>query len=376
MINTPRPSRRNAIPQGLLGMIGLMVAVESFFALHGRDFRHIWGWDWRVTRKAITTEAPRCEVLCVGDSLMKFGLMPQIIEKRLGVRAFNLSLSAGSPPAMYFVFRHAIENGARPKAVLVDLAPHGFSFDVNINRVVWPELFDARDAFDLAWTTGDSGVFGETIVGELLPSVRWRSSIRANLLKAIHSEQNNSRYLAELFLRSSRRNRGAFITRQTDAFFGRVDDFTSAFFPPAWKLDPVNLRYVRRFLDLAARHRVPVYWLMPPFLPEVHTRRAQLGLDGAYSQLLLALQVRYPNLTVIDARTSGYGQDAHNDPLHLNRKGAIAFTTDVAEILAQPDAPASRWIVLPQYREPAPALLAEDHAPAELAVKERSASRQ
>ena len=38
-------------------------------------------------------------VICFGDSLVKLGIVPAVIEGRLGRRAYNLSACAGQAPA-------------------------------------------------------------------------------------------------------------------------------------------------------------------------------------------------------------------------------------------------------------------------------------
>ena len=73
----------------------------------------------------------------------------------------------------------------------------------------------------------------------------------------------------------------------------------------AWTCHPVNDAYVRRFLDLADAHGVPVFWLLPPTHPELQARRERFGWDADYIGYLRRLQKSYPRLTVIDGRHAG-----------------------------------------------------------------------
>src|SRR5205807_241709 len=98
----------------------------------------------------------------------------------------------------------------------------------------------------------------------------------------------------------------------------------------AWTGHPLGMAYLWRTLDLAAAHGVAVYWLMPPVHPRVQARRDRLGLDAAYVAAVRQALARYPNLTVIDGRRSGYPPDAFADGSHLNVRGACAFTEDLA----------------------------------------------
>jgi len=61
------------------------------------------------------------DVLCFGDSQMKFGIAPHVVAARTGRPAYNLAIVGGQPPASYFLLRRALEAGARPSAVLFDL---------------------------------------------------------------------------------------------------------------------------------------------------------------------------------------------------------------------------------------------------------------
>ena len=72
---------------------------------------------------------------------------------------------------------------------------------------------------------------------------------------------------------------------------------------------------------------------------------------------------RHRNITVIDGVDAGYGNDLFNDAVHLNRRGAAAYTeavgAAVAAALANPAGP--RRAVLPGFR-PAPDAGFEDLA--------------
>src|SRR5262249_35519035 len=111
---------RGPIPWGLLGMVGLIIAVESFVARHDLDFTPWGSAAWSASPEAARREAPSCEVLCFGDSLVKLGVLPRVIEGVTGKRAYNLSICAAQAPASYFLLRRGLEAGAKPSAILVD----------------------------------------------------------------------------------------------------------------------------------------------------------------------------------------------------------------------------------------------------------------
>ena len=154
-----RPGERPRVPAGMLGMIALMVLVELGLGRTHR-FDSDLSESWRIKASAARREALRSDVLCFGDSLVEFGLVPQVFEERLGGKAYNLALHAGAPSASYFLLKHALEGGARPKAVVVDFMPHQVTLNPGhemIRRRAWPELATLGDAVDLWRTNRDGG---------------------------------------------------------------------------------------------------------------------------------------------------------------------------------------------------------------------------
>src|SRR4051812_42261979 len=116
--------RRGARPWGTMGMIVVVATVELL--VHRVEDRHFTtnaALSWAYGGRAADRKAAGRDVLCFGDSMVKFGVAPRVLEDRLGTKAYNLALYAGSPTASYFLLRRALEAGARPSAILVDFQP-------------------------------------------------------------------------------------------------------------------------------------------------------------------------------------------------------------------------------------------------------------
>ena len=105
-------------PWGFLGMLGLVMAIEWTLAGHDLDFTAPWHWDWRVIGKAATRpdRVKDKELLFFGDSLVKFGLMPKVIQQGTGKTAYNFALHTGQTSSSYFMLRRTLRAGARPSA--------------------------------------------------------------------------------------------------------------------------------------------------------------------------------------------------------------------------------------------------------------------
>ena len=171
----------SSIPRGFLCMLGLVSCIELFVALNGRHFKTDIATSWSATSHDAIHEAKECEVLCFGDSLVKFGVLPRVVEAWSGRRTFNLALLNGPPSASYYLLRRALWAGARPKAVVIDIMPHQLARGPRHEEFAraWPELLSIPDCLDLAWATRDPDLLASTIMATLFPSIRARREIRA-----------------------------------------------------------------------------------------------------------------------------------------------------------------------------------------------------
>jgi hypothetical protein len=89
------------------------------------------------------------------------------------------------------------------------------------------------------------------------------------------------------------------------------------------------------------------------------------GNDARFVRFLRAQLARFPNLVVVDARHAGFESRVFVDAIHLDRDGAIALSSGLADVLQA--RPGPRWVTLPPYREPAFDAPVEDLAKSALA---------
>jgi len=346
--------RRGRLPWGLLGAAVLVLLGESFLAVRDIAFTSPLLSSWSMGGESLRREAPRAEVLCLGDSLLKFGVAPRVLEERLGRRAYNGGVLANSPTMTYFLARRAIEAGARPRALVVEFNPM-FLDGPPFGSRQWVEMIGPRECLDLAWTGRDAGFFARTMTGRLFRSVRRRFEVRENIMAALRGEVSSMPPIIHATWRNGNVNRGALLMPPYGPV-GTVDpaNLTAEFARPNWTCDPVQEHYLRRLLMLAEAHAVPVVWLVPPVSPAVQAVRDQVAMEEPHSQFLRSLQARFPGLVVVDGRRCGYDGPAFTDPLHLSARGASALSIDLAEALrpiVEGREAGPRWVNLPPYRE-------------------------
>jgi hypothetical protein len=347
--NPDRPSSR--IPRGLLGMLALMAVVEASVAARAIDFTTVWADDWRLTARAAVEKAPGRDVLCFGDSLVKYGVLPRVIEARAGLRSYNLAINAGTMPSAYFLLRRSLGSGARPRAIVADFFALMLADQPALSVRTYPDLATAGDCLDLAWTARDPGLLAATILGKVLPSYKCRHEIRASVRAALEGRRASPWPRESAIWATWKAQDGAQPMPSPPAKPPVDPSMVASLSPGRWSCDPLNAAYFEKFLALAAEHDLPVYWLMPPLDPVVHAHRALHGSDRAYDRHARGAQARFANLVVLDARGSGYDSSVHIDAIHLDHRGAKVLSGDVASVLAGrvKRGPGPRWVVLPPY---------------------------
>lgn len=345
------PSRkRGPIPWGLLGAIVLAVGVESALARRDLELTRPDSFKWRWTQHQAKRRAPGCRTLAFGSSRMQNGFIPAVIEQRTGGAAFNLALIGARVPCCYYLLKQALDAGARPAAVLIDLYPGFLTRPVGSSPLGWTDVLRPGDALDMAWRIRSARFFGQVMLSKALPSLYYRIQVREVALSSLKGEPRNWRYQNLVYLRTYNQNKGSLLGAADQPYQGEIaPEQRRLLLGPAEPPDPVQVTYIHRFLDLAAAHGIRVYCVALPYSPPLQAGREERGLNADEDRLLRSLQSR-PNVTVLDARYSGYGNSVFVDALHLDLEGAYALTLAIGDTIARPASPA--WMRLASYRTP------------------------
>ena len=348
-------SLRGRGPWGLLGAALAVLAVEAAVARHDLWLARPEAFDWRLARRNSRTEAPACDVLAFGTSMVQEGLLTRVLESRTGRPAYNLAVCAGRAPFAYYFLRRALRSGARPSAVVLDVHPGFIAENYKAIPVGWSDSLSTADLADMAWTVKDPVFFARWAARKGLPSLNHRHALRAFVTGSFRGEDPAGAALwGNLHhVRNINRNRGSLVAPRDLRYGGAVE----AKYKPIWLADParpvcdaVEEQYLRKFLALAAANGVKVYWLILPVAPELHRARESKGQNAAYDAFVARVAGADPNVVVADARDSAYGADAFLDACHLAPRGAHALSLDLADLMAGPPG-APRRVSLPAYRE-------------------------
>lgn len=348
---SPEPKARSRWPLGLLGTIALVAAAESYVAGRNVDLGTMYTIEWRLTSKAIKKHATKAEILCFGTSLSRIAISPLILEERTGHSAYNLSLSGSQPYASYLMLRHALDAGARPKAIVVDFKWTSIGNDPTGLERILPEIASVGECARMALDLGDSDFLAKVALVKELPSYACRVQIRDNVVAAVKGEEpiRNQQWVTAS--RNMRVNKGAHHTPKVP-YKGEVDGADTRFFPAEWKCHPVNEMYVHKFLDLAESRRIPVFVLIPPVAPAAQARLDELGASARYTTFMEGVLARHPGVVAFDGRGSKFPVEAFYDSSHLNRVGTAGLSNALADALkARLDgpAPSERWVSLAAF---------------------------
>ncbi len=375
-----KTTRRRSFPAGLLGMLALVIIVESGLNQYDRHLTPLAASNWRQTGALAATAAVRVDVLFFGDSLVKTGLIPAVFEERHRITSYNLALLGAPPPASYFLFRRALDAGATPRAVVIDAMPSILmAGDVLTNPREWAELIGLGDVFELARGERDTRVISYLLMSRFVPSIRYRLDIAstiADVFKSRPSTSDDAVPWLTLHARQQSVNRGGYLNPPTPSRSGAdprpngavSQEERSFCYPEMWWGRPGNLVFLERFIALAESRSIPVFFLLPPIHPGVQSERERLGIEATYIALIRRIHKRFPSMVVIDARHSGFDHGLFWDAFHLGREGATALSQGVADVIAaRLDGPADpdRWVTLPAFNE----------APSRVAIEDVNESR-
>ena len=349
-------------------MVVLVVLTETFLAAHRPDFESLDLASYRYPG-VMSREVARSAILAFGDSLVKDGVLPRVIEERLGRSAFNLAVPGGMPSSSYILLRRVLEAGGRPDAVLVDFKSRNISFDPRWLAGQMSGLPTLRDSLELGLSYRDADFLTTLLLARTLTSYQARREIRSVIWRRLDPNHPLDFLPMAAYVRNWEQHQGGQVNEKNPRSLapdGPQD--LQTYLLPHWWPDRRSARHVVKFLTLAEAHHVPVYWLLPPMHPKLQAWRDEKRADADYERFVRYMQKQFPNLRVIDARHSGYGPDLFWDAVHLDGDGAALFTAQVADVLRERSS-GTRWVALPRPRAGGPRRALEDMDQSRLAVR-------
>jgi hypothetical protein len=331
----PAPRKAAAFPLGLVGMLGLVIAIEGTISHRWLDFSDPVSLSWRFMERGARSESAGCDVLFLGDSLVKHGLLPSVIRRETGLRSVNLSAARAPALMTYFVLKRALESGARPSAIVIDTKPAVLIGGVEYNAPYWPAALTARECLELGQITGRAQTGLAMLTAWLLPSVQSRLEVRSSITAALNGTRDPIQEINRVLWRNWSVNDGANVAMLNSSYRGELSpEIRERLHPDRWYVDPSNVAGIERLLRLARDREIRVYWLLPPISSGLQEWRERSGAEAKFEGFVRSYQKRYPRVvTVLDARRVAPDPTLYVDATHLSGRGAVVLSRAVGGVL-------------------------------------------
>ncbi len=344
--------RTGSIPWGFLGAIVAIVAIESSVAPRWRELSDPVSLSWRFADEAARHDAKGKDLLFLGDSLVKHGLIPSVIKASSGLSGANLAAARGPALLTDFIFRRAIESGARPSAIVIETKPAVLIGGADYNAHYWPAALTARECLELGWAVRKGTLGLAAMTARLIPSLQSRLEIRSGLMAALNGTTDRIPEINRMLLRNWTTNNGANVALLNSPYRGVLSpEIQEKLHPDKWFVDPSNEVGIDRILERAREHGIRVFWLLPPISPGLQAWRERSGAEGHYEQFVRSYRDRFPEtVTIVDGRRIAREPSLYVDATHLSGRGAIVLSRSIAPVLAierrRPENKPSAWITL------------------------------
>ena len=360
-------------PWGMLWAIAILILVERAVFHHRLDLASRNTIGITHTHQAIYGESRDSSVLAMGDSLVKAGVSPTVIEKRLGRKTFNLAIHGAIAPMTYYMLEQALSRAPQPSAIIVDFKPSQLTIHPSLVLPGFSSEMNFGQCVDFARTMKSSSFFAQLLTHKYIPSLKERWGIREYVSSALAGKaiDKRSTNLSALIRWSADRGADSLpVVPWIESIETTWDEGTYVPDTPL-PFDFLNLVYLKRFLELSERNKIPVFWVAPPLHPRIQAKRDARGLDATFTSLLRSSVERFEGLTVIDARRSFYPVRKFVDGAHLDHEGAAIFSDSVAEVMKERlrgPSDRDRWVNLPTFSQSTESLASESDTPVPLNV--------
>ena len=277
---------------------------------------------WIQQRDYISTKSNKQEVVLLGDSRMKMG----VLATELGENAYNLSLGGASPIEMYYTLKTYLEHHPLPKAVIIGFAPTHYTqmYGSYTGRNMYFHYFNDEtiDTVNKIIFEKDSKDFSfeSKLYKYRLPNVYMKPVVKS-IFKP-RSKENTKLY--EL----SRNEKGRMFSPSdnTERKFVFTPESNDKGFKPLNSLT----YYTEEILRLCQDSAIPVYLEQLPMGNPGYQKLKDNGYLAEYKSFLKALHDKYP-ASVINYEVPLYEARFFRDDGHLNVKGAKIYTRELKE---------------------------------------------
>jgi len=280
---------------------------------------------WKEQKDYITEGGKDNEILFMGDSVIKVGILPEIISEK----SYNIAIGGTTPVEMYYSLNAYLKNNKPPKKIFMAFSPIHYSHlewyrtrTVYFHYLTFDEMMEAENIIlkddDLSFYE-KPGLLWDDIECFLRFPNKYYLTIRNSKLK--RNIENEEKYL------SAREAQG------------------KMFFPPVlnWELKYKENEYVtkgfqkrksidyylKQILTLAKANNIEVFIIQMPINKITNESFIESGYSENFTNYMEELS-RETDIS-IEINLPIYDTKLFDDYMHLSKKGAEIYTKNLKE---------------------------------------------
>lgn len=330
-----KPKQRRRARAAVLAAAGIFVLSQVALAVAAErwtpEFRDpTFAVRRRLLLERVRETPDRPLILMFGSSRVETGIRPDVINvSGSGPFTFNFGLTGAAPIQEWLAFRRLLDDGVRPRAVLIEIMPALFSDWRPVGESVMPARLSFRDLADLApYARNSSALWGAWLAARAVPVYGSRFVLLSLVVPNWLPHLSRTDYLwndidrwgagrlPPIVATPDARRAGSI--RARDEYAHRLKTFAV---PPG----PAGLLY--RFIDDCRKRGIAVaIVLMPegPTFQKLYPPDSLQRLNRFIAQLQESMDV-----PLIDARNWVAESDTY-DGHHLLPSGAAVFSSRLA----------------------------------------------
>lgn len=298
--------------------------IAVFTALYPMEYMSVEYAMWAEERDAVRSsfDVTDPETIIIGDSRAKSGIIPAELDSR----AYNISIGGTTSVEMYYAVRNYLKNHEAPKNAVVIFAPYHFCYMDNwgqtqyYNYLTLPEIMDAEIN---GLKCGEKEVNYNGCLADLLS---FKLRLPNKYMEALYSAhltgnggKNREKY------DSVRRDRGytAFGEEEYNDginYEGHIPEFV---------LSEMTDLYYGKILDLLTENNVNIIIEQAP-INEASDKVITDEFMQGYTAYMNMISGRYEKASV-EKIVPVYENSYFGDNNHMNKKGALKYTTYIRE---------------------------------------------
>ncbi|MCR5775710.1 MAG: hypothetical protein K6G42_11560 [Lachnospiraceae bacterium] len=268
------------------------------------------------------------KTVIIGDSRAKSSVLPALLHED----TYNIAIGGATPIEMYYAVKNYIDRNGAPENAVVIFAPYHFCDIDNWDQTLYFNFLTAGEIGEIyfkALETGDPIVAKKGRIPDMI-------SYRLRL---------PSKYLAQMyearFTGNKEANMKKFDSIRADlgyCEFGSADGDdgeTHEVYHETFDYSPLVVYYYGELIKLLAENNVNLLIAQPP-INEASGKAIHKEFTEGYAACVEEAASDYPQINVI-TEIPVYDNSLFGDSIHVNRKGAEAYTVELREYMESID---------------------------------------